>query len=365
MSSEEPISAVDKPTDHTPHFREPTPTAPASFHQNGNSKEPATIVVNRELASMDAHTQNYPNGYHFPPKYPLKEQLQIYLIEFWDFYNTGFGFFLTLYSLLIVGWGGMLFLLLVYAAPEMCWVNGKFDCDDINAPRRIWVEIGSQVLNGLFSVTGFGLAPWRIRDLYLLLRYRFMKDRRAFRKLAGIHRSWLRLPRSDELPPTLGPMNIEETAIPYNTDSVPYPVDRISDPPPTGVRAPPTKLWKVEWVVWFFIWNTILQGFLSGFMWALSRYNRPPWSTGLFVGLALIASSAGGIMQGSEASHVKVVEGVPLTKRDKERLARDKQLGIIHYNNAKDKNPEEEKSKKSNRSIRRRKHETSEIELAV
>ncbi|KFY94778.1 hypothetical protein V498_03727 [Pseudogymnoascus sp. VKM F-4517 (FW-2822)] len=30
-------------------------------------------------------------------------------------------------------------------------------CDDINSPRRVWIEIDSQILNALFCVTGFGL----------------------------------------------------------------------------------------------------------------------------------------------------------------------------------------------------------------
>ncbi|KAI1265128.1 hypothetical protein F5Y18DRAFT_59273 [Xylariaceae sp. FL1019] len=297
----------------------------------------------------------YPNGYHFPPAYPVKEQIQLWLVSFWDFYNTGFGFFLTIYGLLVVGWGGMLFLLLVNAAPEMCWspkpgAAGEkyFNCNDINAPRRIWIEIGSQILNALFSVTGFGLAPWRLRDLYLLLRYRLRKDRKALRRIAGVgvHRGWLRLPGSDMLPPTLGPKTIEETTVPYDVDTVPYPLETIPDSPPTGVRAPPTKLWKLDFIVWLNVWNTIFQGFLAGFMWALNRYDRPSWTTGLFVALALIASSAAGIMQAIQQNNVKKVEGVPLTKKDHERLLRDRQMGILHYNNLKDKDPAVKKKEK-------------------
>ncbi|KAI1133060.1 hypothetical protein F5Y10DRAFT_230105 [Nemania abortiva] len=307
-----------------------------------------------ESGGVVVGTGEYANGYHFPPKYPIKEQCQMGIAAFWEFYNTGFGFFFTVYALNVVGWGFMLLLLLLSASPQMCWVDGKFDCDNINSQRRIWIEIDSQVLTALFSATGFGLAPWRIRDLYLLLRYRINKDQKALRRLAGVHRAWLRLEGSDELPPTLGPKNIDETTVPYDPNSVPYPLETISDPPPTGVRAPPSKLWKMDFIAWFNIWYIVFQGFLSGFMWALSRYNRPPWTTGLFFALTFITSSAAGIMEAMQVLNVRAIEGVPLTKRDVQRLARDKELGIPHYNNIKDKDPEDEKRKKAEKKAKRK-----------
>ncbi|KAI2612432.1 uncharacterized protein GGS25DRAFT_475369 [Hypoxylon fragiforme] len=296
-------------------------------------------------SASNLELQEYSNGYHFPPKYPIKEQIQTGLVAFWDFYNTGFGFFLTIYSLNVIAWGGMLFLLLCNAAPAMCWVNGRFDCNDIDSQRRIWIETDSQILNGLFCVTGFGLAPWRFRDLYFLLQYRLRKDQKALRRLAGVHRGWFRLAGSENLPVNLGPKNIEETPVNFNVDSVPFPLTKMPDAPPTGIRAPPTKLWKLDFVIYFNVANTFLQVVLSSFMWALNRYDRPSWSTGLFVCLACIAGATAGIMSGIEGKHVKATEGVPVTKRDIERLARDKELGIPHFNNIGDKDPEIEKEK--------------------
>ncbi|KAF3059225.1 putative alpha-l-rhamnosidase c protein [Daldinia childiae] len=317
------------------------------------------------VAAVSVQMQEYSNGYHFPPKYPIKEQIRMGLVSFWEFYNTGFGFFLTIYSLNVVAWGGMLFLLLCNAAPETCWVDGKFDCDNIDSPRRIWIETDSQILNGLFCVTGFGLAPWRFRDLYFLLRYRIQGDQKALRSLAGVHRGWFRLPGSEQLPTSLGPKNIEEMIGNYNVDSVPYPLETISDAPPTSIRAPPTKMWKLDFIIYFNVANTFLQCVLSGFMWALNRYDRPSWSTGLFVCLACIASAIAGIMMGVEGKHVKAIEGVPLTKRDIERLARDKELGIPHYNNLGDKNPEDEKEKKKMKKQKQRFGKAEQSSLAT
>jgi hypothetical protein len=79
----------------------------------------------------------------------------------------------------IIAWGGMLFLLICNAAPAMCTPT----CNDINSPRRIWIEIDSQILNALFCVTGIGLLPWRARDGYLLYK-------KNWAKLSKIHAGW-------------------------------------------------------------------------------------------------------------------------------------------------------------------------------
>jgi hypothetical protein len=47
-----------------------------------------------------------------------------------------------------------------------------------------------------------------------------------------------------------------------------------------------------------------------------------------------------------EGKHVKAIEGVPVSEKDQERLKRDRELGITHYNNIKDERPKEKKSKK-------------------
>ncbi|KAI1505494.1 hypothetical protein F5X99DRAFT_368207 [Biscogniauxia marginata] len=308
-------------------------------------QESVGAAVTSGAASLAVRMQMFATGYHFPPKYPVREQAEMVMVSFWNFYNTGFGFFLTMYALNVVAWGGMLFLLLCNAAPKMCEVDGRFDCNDIESPRRVWVEIDSQILNGLFCVTGMGLAPWRIRDLYWLLKYRIGKDQIGIRRLAGIYRGWFRLPNSDSLPPHLGPKNIEETTTSYDVDCVPYPLVTISEAPLTGIRAPPTKLYKLDLVIYFNVANTVLQCCLAGFMWALDRYKRPSWSTGFFVCLACIVAAAGGIIMAVEGKRVKAIEGVPLSKKDLERLRRDEEKGIVHHNNIRDEDPEERKRK--------------------
>ncbi|PNY28806.1 Uncharacterized protein TCAP_01271 [Tolypocladium capitatum] len=275
----------------------------------------------------------FPNGYHFPPKHTFGESMKLGSLAFWNYFLTPVGFLVTIYGLNVVAWGGMLFLLLCNAAPAMCHPT----CDDINSPRRIWVEIDSQILNALFCVTGFGLAPWRFRDLYFLLQHRLARRPEALRRLAGIHRGWFRLEGSAELPVDLGPRNLDtESAQAVPRSAIPFPEEKMPDAPLTGVRARATKVWKMDLVIWLMVWNTLLQCCLAGIMWGLNRYNRPGWTTGLFVGLACSVAAIGGLIMFLEGKKVKGIEGVPVSQKDLEQLDRDREHGIWHYNNPKD-----------------------------
>ena len=302
-------------------------------------------------------TEPFDNGYQFPPKHSWGEATVIFLTAFWGFFTTPIGFLVTIYGLNVVAWGGMLFLLLCNAAPAMCHPT----CNDINSPRRIWIEIDSQILNALFCVTGFGTIPWRFRDLYYLLQYRVQKKEMGLRRLAGINRGWFRLAGAEDLPLQLGPADIEAEVSNVPENCVPFPITKIANAPLTGIRAPPTKMWKLDFVIWAMVWNTFLQAVLSGFMWGLNRYNRPSWSTGLFVALACIVAACGGIMSFIEGKHVKSIEGVPVSEKDQERLRRDNELGITHWNNINDEKPKEPKEKKAHDGgLFHRKHQNEE-----
>ena len=212
-------------------------------------------------------------------------------------------------------------------------------CNAINSPRRKWIERDSQILNALFCVTGLGLAPWRFRELWFLLQYRVLRDENALRHLAGIHRSWFRLTGSNQLPEQLGPHNVGDFAVEETSSAIPLPESSIPDPPLTATRSLATQPWKLDLVIWLMISNTALQVCLSGFMWGMTRYDRPSWATGLFVGLACSAAGAGALVMFFERRKVNSIEGVPVSREDLEHLEKDRERGIWHYNNINDKHP--------------------------
>ncbi|KAI9904500.1 hypothetical protein N3K66_001029 [Trichothecium roseum] len=116
------------------------------------------------------------------------------------------------------------------------------------------------------------------------------------------------------------------------------------DAPLTGIRAPPSQIWKLDLVIWFMVWNTFFQCCLAGFMWGMNRHDRPSWSTGLFVALACIVAGIGGCVMFLEGKNIKSIEGVEVSREDQERLVMDREQGIWHYNNLKDKDMGSNKS---------------------
>lgn len=245
-------------------------SSPSSSSTAPPIKTPSTTVETPKAPS---------NGYTPPPRLPWTTSTVIALKSFSRWVLTPTGFFITLYGLNVVAWGGMLFLLLCNAAPAMCYVNIPsstpgapptriHSCNHIDSPRRKWVEITSQIVNALFCVTGFGLIPWRFRDLWWLLVWRVRGRTEGIRRLAGIHRGWFRLPGSDRV----GAEGEEGEMVPDEANpALPLPVGKRPDAPLTGVRAPPTKAWKMDFVVWCNVWNTFLQACLCGFMWGMTR----------------------------------------------------------------------------------------------
>jgi len=140
---------------------------------------------------------------------------------------------IILYALNIVGWGGMVFLILVGAA------NKTMPDEET---RKKWIEIDSQILNALFCVTGIGLIPWRVRDLY------HAYSKRNFHKLRRHH--------------------------PY-TMSI------------TWIRI----------VVWTFIANSIFQIGMAVCMWSMDMYTRPSWLVGIFVALGCLTGAFAGLVK--------------------------------------------------------------------
>lgn len=217
------------------------------------------------------------------------------LKAFWKFFTTPSGFLITIYGLNIVAWGAMLFFLLLEAAPAMNHPSASAD----NSPRKIWIEIDSQILNALFCVTGFGLAPWRFRDLYRFVRAAHFKNRACMDELAEQNKSWFR-----------PPLWARKEAVQEATEGT-----EISRPPIvrsstfTGKCAPPTPLWKLGFTIWMMVLNTLIQVALCYYMWAYNRIDRPTWATGTFIALGCAVAMFAGIMSWWEGRKVKKIEG--------------------------------------------------------
>lgn len=188
--------------------------------------------------------------------------------------STPFLCLATVYVLNIIGWGAMDFFLVCNAAPAMCHPT----CDDPNSPRRRWIEIDTQILVALLCIPAFGLAPWRYRDLYVLLMYRVTGDGGWLVKLVAYNEDWVQL--DGKLEDNLRLEKFEPTSGSEENSQF---LEPASDNPVEAPSTSPTKLWKLDVVVCCKALNTAFQAALAGFMWGYNRFDRPPWSASLLV----------------------------------------------------------------------------------
>ncbi|KAJ9632822.1 hypothetical protein H2204_007552 [Knufia peltigerae] len=281
------------------------------------------------IQSGPDETGTYPNGYRFPKKHTWTQSTMIGLQALWKFFLTPFGFLVVVYGLNVIGWGAMIFFVLLNAAPAMCHPS----CNADDSARKKWIEIDSQILNGLFCVTAFGLFPWRARDFYYIMRWRVGGSEKYHRKLAGIYRGWYRLPGSDQLPDDVGPPPVynkknprtPESPPPYSEEdiakleenpAIPLPATSMPEPPLTGLRAKPSKSWTLDFVVYMYMLNTGCQVLLCFWMWHWNRFDRPSWGTGVWITFGCLTGIFAGICVFIEGNKVKRAEGIPVQEYD-------------------------------------------------
>ncbi|KAJ5369575.1 hypothetical protein N7509_014187 [Penicillium cosmopolitanum] len=206
----------------------------------------------------------------------------------WQFICTPTGLFITVYGLNVIAWGAMLFFLLLNVGPMT------------KEQKSIWIEIDSQILNGLFCLTSWGLAPWRIRDTYWLLVWRIgsgERSRNSINHLAKRSASWFRMRECD---------------FENSCDEIPLRKTL------TGKSAPATKTWKMDFVVINMLLNSLFQIGMATFMWEYNRHTRPSFGVGLFIGLGCFSSLLAGIMTWWEGRKIKRIEGSILEETSKD-----------------------------------------------
>jgi hypothetical protein len=249
-----------------------------------------------------------------PPQLDEEPSLPWYSLQPTPWYSPIIKIALLIYFLNIIAWGGMLFLLLVNASPATCHPT----CNDINSPRRIWIEWDSQILNALFCVTGFGLAPFRFRDTYFLFLSKFGPRATRQHNLLRVvgWNSWFRLGYGQPEDQALALQRSVRPAGYFNLN----PKATLPDVGPSPMKVYPhvatSKPWKLWGNILLNLSNTGFQITLATFMWADDRYVRPSWATGLFVALGCIAGAAGGIVQGMEGGRAgRAEKGIEKKKK--------------------------------------------------
>lgn len=103
-----------------------------------------------------------------------KQKLQLALRGVWAFLKTPLGVAVGIYGFMVVFWGaGLVFVLII-----------PFQSDYV---KKLWIEIASQVLTALFTITGIGMLPWRIIDTYYIsIIYSYARRTRERRAKLGL-----------------------------------------------------------------------------------------------------------------------------------------------------------------------------------
>ncbi|KAJ4478229.1 hypothetical protein J3R30DRAFT_2878497 [Lentinula aciculospora] len=197
----------------------------------------------------------------------------------WSFLKTPLGIVTGIYGFLVVFWGAAI---VVFLLKIINFHNAN--------TQGFWVEVSSQVVDGLFAVTGIGFIPFRVLDTYRISKiYSYKRRTRELRAKAGL----LQLLDEDDLPdPIFDPNYVhvltDEEQKDLHRQQVKFHHSQ------TWYKAHGTDTHRAFPIGYALLicclndGNSIFQIILCGTMWGLNRFQRPAWSTGILIPLGFI-----------------------------------------------------------------------------
>lgn len=283
-------------------------------------RHPAARAAMTSQAEDDLHLDAYVHEL-LTKKQKFKRAMQ----GVWAFLKTPLGVIAGIYGFLVVFGGAALVLFLVGAIDK-----GK--------NKDFWVEVFSQFENGLFTITGVGLIPWRLRDTWRMAWIAYYQHLTwRLRKKQGLPRlvdkndvpsvvaakqhgkkkkaSWADEDSSDEQE---GVQNME-----LSPDVVLSP-HQAAHLHALQIAFAESQSWyrphetfthhafSISLALWITICNdlnSLFQCLLCGYMWGYATHyrSRPAWSTGIFMPCSFLAGIAAGVLiwKGGEKSKKK------------------------------------------------------------
>jgi len=217
----------------------------------------------------------------------------------WSFLKTPMGVVAGIYGFCVIFWGAAI---VFFLAKFINFHNAN--------TQGFWIEVSSQIENGLFTVTGIGLIPSRVLDTYRIVKIWLYKRRtRKLRAKAGLPQLY----DVDDLPdPAYDPNYIH--VLPEKEQKDLHRQQLKFQHHQTWYRAHGTETHRAFPIGTALLicclndGNSIFQIMLCGTMWGLNRFERPPWSTGSLIPASFLC----GIMAG-----VFIWRGSQKTKRTK------------------------------------------------
>ncbi|KAF9268077.1 hypothetical protein L218DRAFT_994842 [Marasmius fiardii PR-910] len=231
------------------------------------------------------------------------------LMGVWSFLKTPMGIITGIYGFLVVFWGAAIVLFLAK-------IINLHDDDK----QGFWIEVSSQVTNGLFTITGIGLIPTRVLDTYRIYKIWYYKRRtKRLRSKAGLPQLY----DPDDLPdPAYDPNYVhvltEKEEKDLHRQQIKFQYSQ------TWYRPHGTethRAFPINYALFICCLNdgnSIFQAMLCGCMWSMAihfyplllyRFERPPWTTGTLIPASFLC----GIF-----SAVFIARGSAISKRTKE-----------------------------------------------
>lgn len=216
-----------------------------------------------------------------------RDKLKSALRGLWAYLKTPMGIVTAIYGFLVAFWGAAIVLFLLGWIPT----SSKHAQDK-------WVEISSQVTNGLFTVTGVGLIPWRAIDTYRMSRIWMLRSRvRKRRAKLGLSeiKDWNDLPDPATVPGYVNVLSEKEQAELEHQQSAFQASQTWYRPHAT----PTHTAFPMAWALWNTILmdlNSFFQCILCGCMWGMNYHVRPPWTTGTLIPLSFLCGIGAAIL---------------------------------------------------------------------
>ena len=241
-----------------------------------------------------------------------KQKFRRAMSGLWVFLKTPMGIFAAIYGFLVVFSGAALVLFLAG------WI-------DHGNNKDYWVEVFSQMVNALFTITGVGLIPWRVMDTYYIVRIAHyqhltwrLRRERGMPKLADRHDIPSVARGADGQPLR---METEEHIYPPDAVLLPRQSDKLHE---LQTRLSKSQSWYRAHttpthyafpislglaIVILNDLNSVFQCLLCGVMWGYATHykDRPAWTTGSLIPLSFLCGIGAGVLTwvGSERTKRK------------------------------------------------------------
>lgn len=260
--------------------------------------------------SLDRHVEDVLTG-----RSKVKRTLQ----GVWSFLKTPIGIITGIYGFLVVFWGAALVLFLLK------WIN----LHNANT-QGFWVEVCSQVVCGLFTITGIGLIPTRALDTYRICKiwhYKHkttkLRDKAGFPQLFDI----------DDLPdpvydPTFVHVLTEREQRDLHHQQVKFHESQTWYRPHGTVTHRAFPINTALWICLFIDGNSAFQVMLSSCMWSMNRFERPAWTTGSLIPASFLCGIISAILIWRGGQRTRRTEKIENTLRT--ALAKDNYDGLLH-----------------------------------